>query len=214
MEKIDNKYDTTQPLSYKETVSAPMHIVLKKFIVLALIVWIAMPIALRYFFIPESVSLAKIPTLAWHFLLHPPPAYFLLPIFTVLWIGLFLANRSKITIKNGILVLPHEYRSPPRRIPLEDIISCDILKFDYSGWKYFFGNPPGIDNSQIVTLPGFKGSGLIISYSGAKMDLKNVISMSLTSKSKPDKELIKVHFPTNNPQGLNAIILGVLGDKK
>lgn len=214
MIKIDNKYNTTPLLSYKETVSAPMHIILKKFIILAPFVWIVMPITLRYFFLPESVSLAKIPTLALHFLMHPPPAYFLLPIFTALFIGLFLQHRIKIIIGNGILRLPNEYRSPPRRIPLEDIISCEILQFDYSGWKYSFLNPPGIDNSQIVTVPGFKGSGLIIGYSGTKMDLKNVLSQALTSKLKPDKELIKVHFPTNDPQRLYSMISGIVGDKK
>jgi hypothetical protein len=194
-------------LRYREIVWGTARSFWKQFLVLGTVLAVTLPVVLRLLIHPpEGTSLADWGTMAWRYLNHPP-LFLLVPMLAVLGIGLMLAHRMKIEIRDGILHLPSESRYQHRRIPLAEIVFCEAKPYDHSLLSQMgpSSRAAGIEH-QVVPLPGYQGDGLVVGFFRTNKNVGNLKSLIVDKKPELEKTLIRVHVPSRNASHLADLI--------
>ena len=195
-----------KPVSYVEHLASPFTTILKMFCPLVLFFWVGLPVIFKAVAMPDSIAISEIPAQLFYFVRNPPPLYILLPVSLALLLGLFLTQRIRIKVAHQNLIISRGNRRYGRVMAkLEDIVSCEIAPYPHQaiGISQFFSEPRQ-DGVEIITIPGFKGSGIKLCYKMPDLGLENPFSSS-TNKPR-QRTLCHIHFPTKNPEQLRAIL--------
>jgi hypothetical protein len=175
------KSDSIYSIRYKERVMYPPSVRVIVVLAAVLFVWILM--------------LTAVSSVRGKLIISFPSISFLLSIAIPALILVHTLATLKIRISNGVLKIRGYNPSDRFHIPLTNVISCKLEDHQYPFWRGFFLSTSyeGPEGSRILCLPGYQGKGVLLEYQEEGI---------LSGK----KEMVKIHFPSNNPETIIDLI--------